>query len=109
MTRQARQIQTNRELAMAQYIALIHKDPESCYGVSFPDLPGIFTGGDSIEEAIEQAGDVLSFAAEEWINDDGSAGFKPPRTLGELRLDPVFVEAAKGATIAIIEFPPLAE
>jgi antitoxin HicB len=93
---------------MARYVALIHKDPDSCYGVSFPDLPGIFTGGDSLDEAIEQAGDVLSFAAEDWINNDGSTGFKPPRTLDELRRDPVFVEDAKGATIAMIEFDPSA-
>jgi predicted RNase H-like HicB family nuclease len=88
---------------MVRYVALIHKDPDSCYGVSFPDLPGIYTGGDSMEEAIEQAGDVLSFAAEDWVNDDGTAGFKPPRTLDELRRDPVFAEDAKGATIVMIE------
>ena len=33
---------------MTHYIALIHKDPDSSYGVSFPDLPGVFTGGDTI-------------------------------------------------------------
>ena len=27
--------------AMAHYIALIHKDADSCYGVSFPDVPGV--------------------------------------------------------------------
>jgi antitoxin HicB len=25
---------------MTHYIALIHKDADSCYGVSFPDVPG---------------------------------------------------------------------
>ena len=30
---------------MRQYIALIHKDPGSDYGVSFPDLPGVISAG----------------------------------------------------------------
>ena len=57
---------------MTHYIALIHKDPDSCYGVSFPDIPGVFTGGDTIEEAMQQAVEVLQFAAEDWTNPDGS-------------------------------------
>ena len=32
-------------MALRQYIALIHKDPGSDYGVSFPDLPGCVTAG----------------------------------------------------------------
>ena len=31
------------------YIALIHKEPGSAYGVSFPDLPGCVSAGDSFE------------------------------------------------------------
>jgi predicted RNase H-like HicB family nuclease len=34
------------------YPAAIHKDPESAYGVTIPDLPGCFSTGDTIEEAI---------------------------------------------------------
>ncbi len=30
---------------MRQYIALIHKEPDSDYGVSFPDLPGVISAG----------------------------------------------------------------
>jgi transposase len=37
-----------------QYVALVHKESDGCYGVSFPDLPGVITGGDSIDEALEQ-------------------------------------------------------
>ncbi|MDI6026348.1 type II toxin-antitoxin system HicB family antitoxin [Corticibacterium sp. UT-5YL-CI-8] len=33
------------------YIALTHKDPDSAYGVSFPDIPGCFSAGDSVDEA----------------------------------------------------------
>jgi len=34
---------------------IIHKDADSDYGVSFPDFPGCFSAGSTIEEAIEQA------------------------------------------------------
>ena len=30
---------------MRDYIALIHKDENSDYGVSFPDLPGVISAG----------------------------------------------------------------
>ena len=88
---------------MPRYVALIHKDDDSCYGVSFPDLPGIFTGGETFEEAMEEAADVLQFAAEGWINPDGSTGFKPPSNIEQLRNDPEFLENARDAVIAFVD------
>jgi antitoxin HicB len=90
---------------MPRYLALIHRDAEDCYGVSFPDIPGVFTGGDTIDEALQQAAEVLEFAAEDWSNPDGSTGFRPPSTLEELRKNPDFLEAEKDAVIAFVEFP----
>jgi len=37
---------------MAYYIALIYKDTDSCYGVSFPGVSGVFTAGDTIESGV---------------------------------------------------------
>jgi antitoxin HicB len=90
--------------AMPHYIALIHKDPDSCYGVSFPDMPGVVTAGDTIDEAMQQAVGVLQFAAEDWENPDGSKGFPPPRTIDELRTDPQFREDAADAVVAVVPF-----
>jgi predicted RNase H-like HicB family nuclease len=36
---------------MQAYIALIHKEPDSSFGVSFPDLPGCVTAGETLDEA----------------------------------------------------------
>ncbi len=88
---------------MTHYIALIHKDADSCYGVSFPDVPGVFTAGDTIDEAIEKAVEVLAFAAEDWSDLDGKA-FPVPRTIDDLRTDPAFQESATDAVIAAIPF-----
>ena len=38
-----------------KYAIVIHKDQESDYGVTFPDIPGCFSAGDTIEEAISMA------------------------------------------------------
>lgn len=90
---------------MPRYVALIHRESDGCYGVSFPDIPGIITGGDTVDEAVQQAAEVLQFAAEGWTNPDGSTGFKPPSTIDELRGDPEFLADEKDAIIAFVEFP----
>jgi predicted RNase H-like HicB family nuclease len=44
---------------MCQFIALIHKDADSDYGVSFPDLPGCVTAGATLDEARDMAAEAL--------------------------------------------------
>jgi antitoxin HicB len=93
---------------MAHYIALIHKDRDSCYGVSFPDVPGVFTVGDTIDEAIRNAAEALAFAADDW-SDLAGEDFPAARTIDELRGDPDFQESAVEAVIAAIPFGAKAE
>jgi predicted RNase H-like HicB family nuclease len=38
-----------------QYPIIIHKDTDSDYGVTFPDISGCFSAGTTIEEAINNA------------------------------------------------------
>ena len=42
-----------------RYAVVVHKDPDSSYGVSVPDLPGCFSGGDTLEEAFEQVREAI--------------------------------------------------
>jgi predicted RNase H-like HicB family nuclease len=42
------------------YIALIHKDDDSDFGVSFPDFPGAVTAARTLDEAVNRAGEVLA-------------------------------------------------
>lgn len=90
---------------MTHYIALIHKDGDSCYGVSFPDLPGVTTAALSIEDAIRKAAEALAFAAEDWGELTGTP-FPPPRTVDELRADPEFVQDSEKAVLAAIPLTP---
>ncbi|MDO9412256.1 MAG: type II toxin-antitoxin system HicB family antitoxin [Pseudolabrys sp.] len=93
---------------MPHFIALIHKDADSSYGVSFPDVPGVFTAGDSIDEAMTKAAEVLAFAAEDWAALDGTS-FPAPRSIDLLRADPHFIESAVDAVIAAVPFRASAE
>lgn len=45
---------------MATYFAVIHKDRDSDYGVSFPDLPGCISAGSSLAEVESMAREALS-------------------------------------------------
>ena len=79
------------------YIALIHKDHDSGYGVSFPDVPGVITVADTLDEALTQASEVLAFAFEDW------QGTLPhPRSLEILRRDPEFLELSENAVVAAV-------
>jgi antitoxin HicB len=88
---------------MAYYIALIHKDADSCYGVSFPDVRGVVTAGDTIDEAIRKAAEVLEFAATHWSDLSGER-FSALRTVDELRTNPDFQERAADAVVAAVPF-----
>ena len=93
---------------MTHYIALIHKDADSCYGVSFPDVPGVIAAADTLDEALTEAAEALAFAAEGWAEDTG-APFPRPRNLDSLRADPEFRENAANAVVAAVPFRAEAE
>ena len=88
---------------MTHYIALIHKEQDSSYGVSFPDVPGVITAADTIDEAMNKAVEILEFAAEDWVENTGTR-FPPPRTIDELRGDEAFREDAADAVVAAVPF-----
>lgn len=85
------------------YIAIIHKEPDSSYVVSFPDVPGVITAADTLDDALFQAAEVLAFAAEDWEQVTGTR-FPEPRSLDALHRDTEFAQAAKEAVVAAIPF-----
>jgi predicted RNase H-like HicB family nuclease len=80
-----------------EYIAYLHKDKKSDYGVSFPDFPGCMTAGSSLEEARTLAAQALSFHVA-GMREDGET-IPKPSTLDDLRTDP----AMKGAVAFLTE------
>jgi predicted RNase H-like HicB family nuclease len=82
------------------YIALVHKDKDTSYGVSFPDVPGCISAGDTFEEAVANAGEALAghFAV---MRADGDS-IPKPRSIETLRDDAEFVADATDAVIAFV-------
>ena len=54
---------------MTHYIALIHKDAHSDYGVSFPDFPGCISAGSTLDEARDMGAEALAFHIEGMVED----------------------------------------
>ena len=71
---------------MRYYIALLHKEPKSDYGVSFPDLPGCITAGRALDEARAMAIEVLALHLQ-GMTEDGSA-IPEPSSLEAVMADP---------------------
>ncbi len=83
-----------------EYIAYLHKDKGSDFGVSFPDFPGAVTAGKTLEEARELAVEALTLHMAGMI-EDGEA-LPEPSTLDELARDP----AMKGAVAFLVVAEP---
>ena len=56
-------------VAMTAYIALIHKEPNSDFGVSFPDPNGCITAGKTLDEARAMAVEALELHLEGFAAD----------------------------------------
>jgi len=85
---------------MAGYIALVHKDEGTSYGVSFPDVPGCIAAGDTFEEAVANAAEALAFHFVE-MRKDGDA-IPAPRSFEELKRDLEFVEDSADAIVTMV-------
>lgn len=53
-----------------RYPIFIHKDSKSDYGVTVPDLPGCFSAGSTLEEAIKNAEEAIECHLEGLLLDD---------------------------------------
>ncbi|MDF0498389.1 type II toxin-antitoxin system HicB family antitoxin [Bradyrhizobium yuanmingense] len=65
---------------MRYYIAPIHKDADSDYGVSFPDLPDVISAGSTLDEAREMAAEALALHLRGLAEDDEAV--PEPSSLG---------------------------
>ena len=60
------------------YAIIIHKDPDSDYGVTVPDLPGCFSAGDSYADALENAQEAIECHIEGMLEDGESLPAERP-------------------------------
>jgi predicted RNase H-like HicB family nuclease len=76
---------------MPSYIALLRKDPDSDYGVEFPDFPGCVSAGHDLDEARTMAEEALELHLEGMIED--GEPLPAPSDLEEIMADPENREA----------------
>jgi predicted RNase H-like HicB family nuclease len=79
---------------MKTYLALVHKDPDSAYGLTFPDLPGCFA-------AVDNEGDILRAgveALELWFEDAAPVAPRGPEAISA----EVFEDLAQGAFLMAV-------
>jgi predicted RNase H-like HicB family nuclease len=55
-----------------RYPIIMHTENHQTFGVTVPDLPGCFSAGDSIEEAIDNAHEAIMLYAEDMAADGES-------------------------------------
>ncbi len=84
---------------MPSYIALIHKEPTSDYGVSFPDFPGCVTAGSDIDEARRMAQEALALHIRGMEEDDEP--IPSPSTL-----EAIMADAGNRADVAVLVVTP---
>ena len=90
---------------MSRYFAILEKEPESLWGVYFPDLPGCVAAAETADLALTNAA-----ALREVAEDMAMAGrsLPSPRSIEDLRADSD-VRAALAAGSALVAVPLVAE
>lgn len=83
-----------------RYIAFIHKEPDSVYGVSFPDLPGCISAGATIDEAVRNAVEALSGHVRMMEADHDAV--PAPRDFDSIMSDPQLAEDREGAMTTVV-------
>jgi predicted RNase H-like HicB family nuclease len=91
---------------MKPYIVIVHKDPESAYGMTFPDAPGCFSAADTIDDLFANAAEALALWTE--VMQEDKLPMPQPRDLSELSNDPEWAESFADAAL-IIAVPSPAE
>jgi predicted RNase H-like HicB family nuclease len=93
---------------MAHYVAVIEDaGPNAAVGIWFPDLPGCFSAGDSVDEALLNAEEAIA-AYEETLRSDGRS-LPPPRRLSDLRANPEWSGELSEHMVALIAAPAKAD
>jgi len=82
---------------MTYYPAFIHYEPDHAHSVFFPDVPGCFSAGDTLDECFANARQALAFHME-GLTEDG-LDIPKPSSLDELKANKDFEDDFKEATI----------
>ncbi len=74
-----------------RFAIALHTDNGVSYGVTVPDLPGCFSAGDTLDDAIEMAREAIDLHCEGLY--ESGEDIPAPRPLSEHMMDPLLVDA----------------
>ncbi|MDH1012494.1 type II toxin-antitoxin system HicB family antitoxin [Pseudomonas nicosulfuronedens] len=81
-----------------KFPVVLHKDPDSDYGVTLPDVPGCFSAGCTVDEALDNAKEALALHFEGLVAD--GEGLPQPQAIDQHLNNPDYA----GGVWAVIEF-----
>jgi predicted RNase H-like HicB family nuclease len=86
---------------MPHYIAIVEDaGPEKAVGIWFPDLPGCFSAGDDVDQALRNAEEALVLYAEAEAKE--GRVLPRPRTLSVLKNDPASASDLRDHMVALV-------
>ena len=89
---------------MTNYIAIVHKEAKSDFGVSFPDFHGCITAGKNIDEAKDMAQEALSLHIQGMLEDGDQ--LPVPSRLEEIMSDPDYANAVAYLVVSVPDAKP---
>ncbi|NVO12647.1 MAG: type II toxin-antitoxin system HicB family antitoxin [Rhodoplanes sp.] len=93
---------------MPHYVAVVEDaGPDTAVGIWFADLPGCFSGGDDLDEALRNAPEAIVLYADV-LGEDGCA-LPPARTLIDLKRDPEIARDIDAFMVALVPAPATAD
>jgi len=89
---------------MANYIAVVHKEAKTDFGVSFPDFPGCVTAGQNVDEIKDLAQEALSLHIQGMIED--GLQLPAPLKLEDIMADTDYADAVAYLIVAVPDTRP---
>lgn len=83
-----------------RYVAFVHKEPDSVFGVSFPDFPGCISAGATLDEALANASEALQGHVKMLEADNETV--PAPRSVDAILADQQFSEEQQGAILSAV-------
>jgi len=84
-----------------RYVAVVHKDPNSCYGAHAPDVPGAIGTGETVAEALASLGEALALHLD-LLAEEGMPS-RPPSRLEDLMADSDLSQDFVGGLACLVE------
>jgi predicted RNase H-like HicB family nuclease len=90
---------------MTHYVAIVEDaGTDKAVGIWFPDLPGCFSAGDDVDNALRNAHEALALYAEAEARE--GRPLPKPRSISALKSDPAITADLRDHVVALVALDP---